>query len=150
MESIYAKGRDNARTPIQWNDEEHGGFTRGTPWLKVNPNFKEINVEEAISNENSIFHHYRKLIQLRKEYPVIVYGSFEMVNENDENIFAYTRQLDNEKLLVVANFTCNEVIYNNSLEINESELIVSNYENSGHIAEKVKLRPYEAIVYRIS
>lgn len=150
MESIYAKGRDNARTPMQWSNEAHGGFTKGTPWLKVNPNYNKINVEESISNEDSIFHHYRKLIQLRKEYPVVVYGSFEMLNENDEKIFAYTRQFEDQKLLIIANFTRYEVIYNNSLEITEAELLISNYENSSENVANFKLRPFEAIVYRIN
>ncbi|PTY82981.1 alpha-glucosidase, partial [Heyndrickxia sporothermodurans] len=97
MESIYVKGRDNARTPMQWNDENHGGFTSGTPWIKVNPNYKEINAKQQLTDEDSIFHYYKKLIQLRKQHDIIVYGTYDLILPDHNEIFAYTRTLGEEK-----------------------------------------------------
>jgi len=149
MESIYTKGRDNARTPMQWSNDEHAGFTKGIPWLTVNPNFNAINVEESINDPKSIFHHYRQLIQLRKELPVIVYGSFEMLAESDEKVFAYTRQLNDEKLVIVANFTEEETEFQYKTDNNDAKILLSNYENLCETIEKISLRPFEAIVYKI-
>jgi len=149
MESIYTKGRDNARTPMQWSESEHGGFTGGTPWLSLNPNFKEINVAESIKDQSSIFHHYRKLIELRKQLPVIVYGSFDMLAEDDENVFAYTRELEDEKLLIVANFTSNKTTFQFTEKYEDATILLSNYEESGVQLDSINLRPYEAIVYKI-
>ncbi|WP_129689005.1 glycoside hydrolase family 13 protein [Gottfriedia acidiceleris] len=149
MESIYKKGRDNARTPMQWNGEKHGGFTKGNPWLTVNPNFTKINVEQSINDPDSIFHHYRQLIQLRKENPAIVYGSFEMLAENDEKVFAYIRQYNDEKLLIVANFTNEESKFSYSDRYDEVSILLSNYKDSSLTGVNSSLRPYEAIVYKI-
>ncbi|MGM9987971.1 MAG: alpha-glucosidase [Bacillaceae bacterium] len=148
MTSIYAKGRDNARTPIQWTAEKHGGFTTGTPWLPVNENYQTINVEDAVRNEDSIFHHYRKLIALRKEMPVIVYGAYTLLAEEDENVYAYTRELDGEKLLVVCNFTDKETHF--TYEGNEeATILISNYAASSTDVRNLPLRPYEAVVYTL-
>lgn len=149
MESIYTKGRDNARTPMQWSDREHGGFTSGTPWLSLNPNFKEINVAESINDQSSIFHHYRKLIELRKQLPVIVYGNFDMLAEEDENVFAYTRELEDEKLLIVANFTSNKTTFQFTQTYGDATILLSNYVDSGIQLDQIDLRPFEAIVYKI-
>lgn len=149
MESIYTKGRDNARTPMQWNGEKHGGFTKGNPWLTVNPNFTKINVEQSITDPNSIFHHYRQLIQLRKQNPAIVYGSFEMLAEKDEKVFAYIRQYNDEKLLIVANFTNEESTFSYNDGYDEISILLSNYKDSSLTGVNINLRPYEAIVYKI-
>ncbi len=149
MESIYTKGRDNARTPMQWSGEKHGGFTKGNPWLTVNPNFTKINVEQSIKDPDSIFHHYRQLIQLRKENPAIVYGSFEMLAEKDEKVFAYERQYNGEKLLVVANFTSEESKFSHNNSYDEVSIILSNYKDSSLTGVNSSLRPYEAIVCKI-
>ncbi|MEH7348486.1 glycoside hydrolase family 13 protein [Gottfriedia acidiceleris] len=149
MESIYTKGRDNARTPMQWNGEKHGGFTKGNPWLTVNPNFTKINVEQSINDPDSIFHHYRQLIQLRKENAAIVYGSFEMLAEKDEKVFAYIRQYNDEKLLIVANFTNEESKFSHSEHYDEVSILLSNYKDSSLTGVNSNLRPYEAIVYKI-
>jgi len=105
MESIYAKGRDNSRTPMQWDNTVNAGFTMGTPWIKVNPNYININVQAAISNPDSIYHYYRKLISLRKKHKVIVYGSYDLLLENHSEIFAYKRALDGETVIVICNFS---------------------------------------------
>ncbi|QKE72907.1 alpha-glucosidase [Arthrobacter citreus] len=149
MESIYTKGRDNARTPMQWNGDQHGGFTRGNPWLTVNPNYTNINAEKSINDPDSIFHHYRQLIQLRKEIPAIVYGSFEMLAEKDEKVFAYTRQDQDEKLLIVANFTKDESEFSYNAQLDQVSILLSNYKDSSLTIDKLSLRPYEAIIFKI-
>ncbi|MDC7291675.1 alpha-amylase family glycosyl hydrolase [Blautia schinkii] len=97
--------RDNARTPFQWNSTAHGGFTTGEPWIQVNPNYRTVNAREQIERQDSVFRYYQSLIRLRKEYPVIVYGSFELLYPDSAEIFAYIRALEDEKLLVLCNFT---------------------------------------------
>ena len=151
MESIYVKGRDNARTPFQWDDSEHGGFTTGTPWIQVNPNYKEINANQAVADEKSIYHYYQKLIQLRKEQPVIVHGRYDILVPEDENIYVYTRTLESQKLLVVLNFTKEEQTFEVPAELQgkKNEILISNYEVSEGYGSSISLRPFEAIVYKI-
>jgi oligo-1,6-glucosidase len=150
MESIYAKGRDNARTPFQWNDNENAGFTSGTPWIKVNPNYKEINAKQAIEDPNSIYHYYRKLIQLRKQHPIIVYGTYDLILPEHEQIYAYTRTYHNEKLLVILNFSDQQPVFEwpKDLSFSYKELLISNYQVDGdEEIDFIKLKPYEARVY---
>ncbi|MNH79727.1 Oligo-1,6-glucosidase [compost metagenome] len=152
MESIYSKGRDNARTPMQWNSGPQAGFTTGTPWLTVNPNYKEINAEQAVADPNSIFHYYRRLIELRKQHDVIVYGDYQILREEDEQIYAYLRSLGEEKLLVVLNFfeAPAEFVLPDQVTFSRQELLISNYEvpADSHI-NRMHLRPYEARVYKL-
>ncbi|RSK28896.1 alpha-glucosidase [Bacillus sp. HMF5848] len=149
MEAIYVKGRDNARTPMQWDASEHAGFTTGTPWLKVNPNYADINAEQALDDANSIFYYYQKLIRLRKEFDIIVYGTYDLVLPDHDQVYAYTRTLVDEQLVVLNNFTGEEAMV--ELEIGEfadSNLLIGNYEDvAGTFAGKATLRPYEARVY---
>ena len=143
MESIYAKGRDNARTPMQWDDTAHAGFTTGTPWMQVNPNYREINAEAARKDPDSIFHYYRKLICLRKENPIFAEGDFRLLLEEDENLFAYVRSLADRELLVVANFTEQEVTCTLPEEWKEGEVVIHNYKDCG---KRGVLRPYESMM----
>jgi oligo-1,6-glucosidase len=149
MESIYVKGRDNARTPFQWDDSEHGGFTTGIPWLQVNPNYMEINAKQAVEDESSIYHYYRKLIQLRKEHPVIVHGSYDILVPEDESIYVYTRTLESQKLLVLLNFTNEDQSFDvpADLQGKKNEILISNYEANTEYGSSISLKPYEAIVY---
>ncbi|MEL3974325.1 alpha-glucosidase [Rossellomorea oryzaecorticis] len=151
MKSIHVKGRDNARTPFQWDSNLHGGFTTGTPWLEVNGNYKNINAEDAVKNEESIFYHYKKLIQLRKEHDIIVYGEYELILEDHPEIFAYTRKSGNEILLVIANFNEHEPAFTlpSGFDDKDCEILISNYRGTAHPSELKKLRPYEAVVYLI-
>ncbi|WP_370773848.1 alpha-glucosidase [Clostridium sp.] len=149
MESIYAKGRDNARTPMQWDNSENAGFTTGTPWLAVNKNYDEINAKQCLEDENSIFHHYRKLINIRKNNDTIIYGDYTLLCPEDENIFAYTRELNGDKILVVCNFYDKEVTFNFNGDFNHADILLSNYNDSSTLIERLKLRPYEAIMERI-
>lgn len=151
MESIYIKGRDNARTPMQWNDQNHAGFTKGEPWITVNPNYKEINVKQAIQDEGSIFYYYKKLIELRKNNEIVVYGSYDLILDNDPSIFAYVRTYGDEKLLVIANFTADESVFEMPKDISysESELFIHNYDVEIGSIDNIPLRPYEAIVFKL-
>lgn len=154
MASIYAKGRDNARTPIQWDDGEQAGFTTGTPWLAVNPNYRDINVAESLRDPDSIFRYYQKLIRLRKQHPILIYGDYEIVAEDHERIYAYTRTWQGEKWLVLLNFSADEARLDLPSEAlrsrPEGELVLSNYDDalSGSV-EGLTLRAYEARVYRL-
>lgn len=148
MHSIYVKGRDNARTPMQWNNQLNGGFMTDEPWLKVNDNYKEVNVEAALKDNQSIFYHYQKLISLRRELDIITYGTFGLLFPEDENIFAYTRTLEEEKLIIVANFyeEPQRLVID---ENNDVEILISNYPDSSVDMKKLYLRPYEAICYSV-
>lgn len=147
MESIYAKTRDNARTPMQWDTTEQAGFTTGKPWIKVNPNYTEINAAEQVDCEDSIFNYYRKLIQLRKELPVLTDGKFTMLDMDHNQIFAYLRDNGEDKLLVVCNFYGNTVDYAVSEKAEDLELLIGNYTEENMQTDV--LRPYEARIYRI-
>ncbi|MFS0856273.1 glycoside hydrolase family 13 protein [Paenibacillus taichungensis] len=145
MESIYAKGRDNARTPMQWDASENAGFTEGKPWILVNPNYTEINAEESIHDPDSIYHYYKTLIQLRKEHEVIIYGDYELLYPEDTNLFAYTRTLGDTKLLVLCNFYGNTVTFDIPEGFREDKtLLISNYAD---VHSENELRPYEARMY---
>ncbi|MEH7222274.1 alpha-glucosidase [Bacillus sp. JJ1566] len=154
MESIYIKGRDNARTPVQWDDSEHAGFTTGTPWLKVNPNYTEINAKQALADPNSIFYYYQQLIKLRKEHEIIVYGRYDLILEDHNQIYAYTRTLNDEKLVVMCNFTSENTELTLPLDIvpSSATLLIGNYESNEEKLEKldnISLKPYEARVYLV-
>ncbi|WP_058304419.1 glycoside hydrolase family 13 protein [Gorillibacterium timonense] len=147
--SINAKGRDNARTPIQWDDSENGGFTTGTPWLHVNPNYKSINVQANLANPNSIFHCYRKLIQLRKDHPIVIWGDFELVTDVPDHVFMYLRQYENQTWAVVANFGEEETVLHLPDRGQNHEVIISNYERETVDFHSLTLRPYEAFAVKL-
>ncbi len=152
MQMIYAKSRDNARTPMHWDDTEHAGFTTGTPWIKVNPNYKDINVKQALADPNSIFYYYQHLIRLRKEHPIIVYGTYDLILEAHEQIYAFTRTLGDERLLVMLNFSTDTPVFALPTHVRfaDQDLLISNY--TVDPAEDIRLltlRPFEARVYRL-
>ena len=149
MASIYAKGRDNARTPMQWDSTENAGFTTGKPWLKVNKNYKFINAEDCLQDKDSIFYHYKKLINIRKHNDTIIYGDYKLLLPEDKNIFAYSRELNGDKIVVVCNFYHNEANLNFKEDFNNVEILLSNYKDSSILMKDLKLRPYEAIMYRV-
>jgi oligo-1,6-glucosidase len=142
MNSIYTKGRDNARTPMQWDDTENGGFTTANPWIQVNPRYKEINVESALEDPNSIFYYYQKLIQLRKEMDIIVEGDFTLLFKDHPSLFAYERKWNEETVLVLCNFGTEDLKVDLNLE--GYHVLLSNYYNTNPNL----LRPYEAVVLK--
>ena len=145
------KSRDNARTPMQWDETDEAGFTTGVPWMPVNPNYKRINAAAQIGDEDSVYNYYRKLISLRKEHPIIVNGDFELVGEDDADVFVYLRHWKNQILWVACNFTDRmQKIVNpssNHAEYREWHVICDNYSPSGDAFEKdqIELQPYEAV-----
>ncbi|MFD2042940.1 alpha-glucosidase [Ornithinibacillus salinisoli] len=151
MESIYVKGRDNARTPVQWDDSENGGFTTGEPWLQVNPNYKEINAKQAVADPNSIYHYYRQLIELRKKHEIIVYGDYHLILPDHDKIYAYMRTYEGEKLLVVTNFSEEQVEFMlpHDVSFEVKERLIGNYDSSEmNDVTSFMLKPYEARVYK--
>jgi oligo-1,6-glucosidase len=150
MPAIWRKSRDNARTPMQWDGSSGAGFTTGTPWIRVNSNYREINVASALEDPDSIYHYYRKLIALRKNYKVVVYGKYSLLLPLDTDIYAYTRSLDDQKLLVILNFFSREPEFRlpRGLNGDTAELLISNYDVSPNDDLcSIRLRPYEARVY---
>lgn len=142
MASIYARGRDNARTPMQWTDSENAGFTTGTPWMPLNPNYHEINAEQALADPDSVFHYYRRLIHLRKTTPVIRHGDFTLLDADNEKVFSYVRRDDEHELLVVCNFTGETLAYPVPAEFGEAEMML--YNDDCH--HDGTLKPYEAFM----
>ncbi|SHN34017.1 alpha,alpha-phosphotrehalase [Gracilibacillus kekensis] len=145
LEILQQKSRDNARTPMQWSDEENAGFTTGTPWIEPAPNYNQINAEAERQNPSSIFNHYQKLIELRKKYDIITYGDYQLLLADHPQIFAYTREWKNEKLMVVNNFYGEEVSI--ELPIEHADILISNYDHSAKGPGNITLRPYESVVY---
>lgn len=152
MKAIHWQGRDNARTPVQWDDSANAGFTSGEPWIKVNPNYESINAKSQEMNPRSVLHFYRKMITIRKTYPVLVYGDFEIINEDDASIFAYYRQDEEYHMLIVLNFSSEDQSFALEQEIAKAELIriVSNYRQSNEVENgAIVLQPWEGIMYKI-
>lgn len=143
------KSRDNARTPMQWDDSDYAGFSTAAPWIEVNPNYKKINTESQINDKNSIFNFYKKIIRLRKNNDTILYGKYELLNKESEELFVYTREYKAEKLLVICNWTDKEQNYSLPYEwvTAKKSLLISNYEESGTFNTMI-LKPYEAKVYK--
>jgi oligo-1,6-glucosidase len=150
MEIVHARSRDNARTPMQWSDAPNAGFTTGTPWIKVNPNYHEINVDKAIADPDSVFHYYHRLIALRHSHPIVVYGVYDIILEDHPQIYAFTRTLDDDRLLVILNFSGENPVFElpAGLEAPRPELLIANYPvNEGDDVRRLVLRPWEARVY---
>ncbi|MFC9777448.1 glycoside hydrolase family 13 protein [Paenibacillus chitinolyticus] len=149
--SLLHLARDNSRTPVQWDGSANGGFTEGTPWIKVNPNFREINVEQALADPDSVFYTYQKLIRLRKENPVMIYGTYEPLLEEDDRIYAFLRELDGEKWLILLNISDQSTVCTlpGSIASAEKELILANYKVNGPDGSSCEMKPYEARIYRV-
>ncbi|CUN89318.1 alpha-glucosidase [Blautia wexlerae] len=147
MAAIGYKGRDNARTPMQWDDSANAGFSdaSATPWIMVNPNYTKINAKDQVSREDSVFKYYQKLIKLRHESDLIVYGTYDLILDDDKDIYAYIRTLGDEKLIVYCNFSENTREVELPEEFTDGKILISNY-NDAKVSEKITLRPYEAIV----
>ncbi len=152
LKGVHINGRDNARTPMQWDASRHAGFTAGKPWIEVNPNYTTINVEEALKDQDSVFYYYKRLIAMRKEHPIMAYGRYKLILEDHEAIYAYTKTLDKDRWLVILNFSDQEALFEKpeDVQINKEELILSNYEVSQDVSlNQFVLKPYEARIYAI-
>ncbi|MDM0451563.1 alpha-glucosidase [Clostridium perfringens] len=152
LKEAWVTSRDNSRTPMQWNSSKNAGFTCGKPWIGVNENYKTINVEVEERDENSVLNFYKKLIKLKKSNEALIYGVYDLILEEDENIFAYTRTLNNDKFLIMANLTGENAKYVYEKEkLNSKDLILNNYEVCEHknLTEFI-LKPYECRVYKLS
>jgi oligo-1,6-glucosidase len=152
MEAIYRISRDNARTPIQWDNGPYAGFTSTTPWIKVNPNYQEINVDRTLKDSDSIFYYYKKLIHLRKENSIIIHGDYQLILEEDEHIYSYLRTLNKDRLLIILNFFSNQTIFNLPEDVyyKDKKLLISNYDiEEDEDIKRIYLRPYEARVYKL-
>ncbi|WPZ20003.1 alpha,alpha-phosphotrehalase [Geobacillus subterraneus] len=151
LEILQRKSRDNSRTPMQWDDSPHAGFTSGTPWIRVADNYRRINVKQALADRDSIFYHYKRLIELRKQYDIITTGRYELLLADDPHLFAYMRHGDGEKLLVVNNFYPVETTFALPEEAGANdytgELLLANYPDAPADFRRMVLRPYESVVY---
>ena len=145
MAAISYKGRDNARTPMQWDDSAYAGFSTANPWIMVNPNYTKINAKDQVNREDSVFKYYQKLIKLRHESELIVYGTYDLILDDDKDIYAYIRTLGDEKLIVYCNFSENTREVEIPEEFVNGKVLISNYSDA-KANQKITLRPYEAIV----
>jgi oligo-1,6-glucosidase len=149
---VHARSRDNARTPMQWDDSPQAGFTTGEPWIKVNPNHASINVVQALADPNSVLHYYRQLIRLRRENPIMVYGTYDLILDNHPQIYAFTRTLDDDRLLVILNFSGDTPVFvlPEYLYFYDKQPLIANYEiDPAAETDRLTLRPYEARAYRL-
>ncbi len=148
-EKIYS--RDNGRTPFQWNDTVNAGFTDATPWLKVNPNYTTINAAAQESDPDSVLNYFRKLIQLRKEIKTLVYGKYTLLDKDNAKVYAYTREGEGRKLLILLNFSSSNAVANIGSDIDKAIILLSNYKNKSTpgVKTSIELLPYEAIIYEL-
>ncbi|PKQ46651.1 alpha-glucosidase [Confluentibacter flavum] len=149
MRDLNFTSRDNGRTPMQWDTSTNAGFTTGTPWLPVNENHKEINVAAQENNPNSVLNHFKKMVKLRKDNEVLVYGAYKLLDENNEEVYAYTRTLDGKKMLVLLNFTNHE----SSISVNAAKkiesILINNYSDLINKNGKITLKPYQSVICSI-
>ena len=151
IDILKATTRDNSRTPMQWNNTDNGGFTTASPWIKINKNYKEINVENQLNDNDSILNFYKDMIKIRKENKTLVYGRYDIILKYNDKIYAYTRTLNNEKYIIITNISEENVKFDYAEEKLKYEgLLLSNYEVDEHkdMTEFI-LRPYEARLYKL-
>ncbi|NGM81888.1 alpha-glucosidase [Paenibacillus sp. 7124] len=149
LSAIHRRSRDNARTPMQWDGTPHGGFTTGIPWIEVNPNYTNINAENVLADPDSIYYFYRKLIQVRKENEIVVYGKYDLILDEHEEIYAYTRSWNDEKWLVVCNFSEGTPLFQlpeSLVSYTSATWVTGNYAESARNIVSLELQPYEALV----
>jgi oligo-1,6-glucosidase len=147
LERSKFESRDNSRTPFQWEASENAGFTTGKPWIKIAPNYKEINAEAHEKDQNSPLNYFRKLTKLRKENLVLVYGKYTLLDEPNESVYAYTRELNGKKMLIMLNFTDKEATGNTGIEMSKAKVVLGNYAEP---SKDGKLKPYEAVIYELN
>ncbi|GFR36315.1 glycoside hydrolase family 13 protein [Thermobrachium celere] len=150
IKGLHLTSRDNARTPMQWDDSKNAGFSEATPWIRVNSNYKDINVKAQMQDENSILNYYRRLIELRKNNLTLVYGDFIEINREHEEIYSYIRKGEDDAFLVIVNFFDGTPTFNlpEDVKIKEAELVLSNYKCDDKNVDGITLKPYEARIYK--
>ena len=150
LKYVWSVSRDNSRTPMQWDNSNNAGFTDGTPWINVNENYKTINVNNQINDENSILNFYKNMIRIRKENETLVYGSYDLILDEDDKIYAYIRTMGDEKFIVIVNLSHDEVKYSYEEKLNYRKLLLSNYKVEAHdMINEFILKPYEARLYKL-
>lgn len=150
MEYVYAISRDNSRTPMQWNENENAGFTKANPWMKVNPNYKNINVENQIADENSILNFYKKLISIKKNNDTLIYGDYNLILDEHKSIYAYLREFKGKQFLIICNLSDKKEESILDLKLKNEDLIISNYKKLNfEINGKIELLPWECRLYKI-
>ncbi|MGL5575424.1 MAG: glycoside hydrolase family 13 protein [Sarcina sp.] len=150
MKYVHAISRDNARTPMQWNASKNAGFTSGKPWMKINPNFNKINVEFESKDEESVLNFYKKIISIKKNSEVLIYGDYKLILEDDENIFAYIRELNDEKYIIICNLSDLECVTKFDIDLENKDLVISNYKEKDFTVKKeMNLEPWECRMYKI-
>ncbi|MEK4825615.1 alpha-glucosidase [Niallia sp. FSL W8-0951] len=149
MEIIWSTSRDNSRTPMQWSSDEYAGFSEHTPWMGMNPNYLDINVESQKQDPDSIYHFYKKMIDLKKSGPILTYGTFDLVDEENKQVFAYTRTLEDKKMVIISNLSAEEAVFENRVvELEHENLLLANYSVEEHEpTTSISLKPYEARMY---
>ncbi len=151
LEGQKISARDNGRTPFQWDDSKNAGFSNATPWLKVNPNYKKINVAVQDKDANSVLNYFRKMVKLRKQLPELVYGKYELLDKANEKIYAYTRTLDKKKVLVVLNFSKTNTTFDIPKNIGTTgQVLINNLKEITMQDRAIKLQPYQAAVIRLN
>jgi len=146
LKRIAFESRDNGRTPFQWNSTANAGFTTGTPWIKVNPNYKSINAAAQEKDANSTLNYFRRIVKLRKDNPVLVYGKYTLLDAQNPDTYAYTRELDGKKLLVLLNFTSKTASTQTGIDLKDATVLIGNYQKP---SKNGRLMPYEAVVYEV-
>jgi oligo-1,6-glucosidase len=146
LEGEKQTARENGRTPFQWDDKQNAGFTTGTPWLKVNPNYTTVNSDQQEKDPNSTLNYFRKMVKLRKDNLVLVYGKYTLLDKDNPNVYAYTRELDDKKVLVLLNFSDKNASANIGINISKTKVLINNYPTPSKTGE---LRPYEAAIYQL-
>ncbi len=149
LEAQKISARDNSRTPFQWDASPHAGFTTGTPWIKVNTNYKTINAEAQEKDANSCLNYFRKLITLRKITPTLIYGKYTLLDKDNPKVFAYTREMRKQKILVLLNFSKDDASPGIDIKIDKAKVLISNYSDAPLQNDRIILRPYEAVVYEV-
>ncbi|HDZ3712992.1 TPA: alpha-glucosidase [Vibrio vulnificus] len=151
MDAIHENSRDNARTPMQWSASKNGGFSEAKPWIEVNPNYPKINVEQALADSDSIFYHYQKLIELRKQHPAIVYGDFTPLFAEHDSVFAYVRSHQDEQLLVINNFSDQDIslALPDNLQNKEVNCLIYNYDQLDMLSVTLSLKPYQCYAFKL-
>lgn len=151
MKVLNYSSRENGRTPMQWDTTANAGFTNGSPWKKVNPNYKEINVARQEEEPNSVLSHFKRMTRLRKSNEVLIYGRYQLVDPGNERVYAYTRELDDTKVLVILNFTEEELVFESGelKNISKSDVLINNYTTTEILDNSIRLKPYQAVLFKM-